>query len=229
MRLKAYLSIRLAVGLLALISAAHSSAVRLELVVGHGQVDRAHRHVVVGGVLPAEEEDLPGELLADLAGEVGRAESAVEAGHGRVGLLEAGVLGARQREVAHDVQAVPAAGGPPRHDTDHDLGHEADQPLALEDVQATGPRRVDRPGVVTAGVLVAVLAADPLVATRAERPSAVAGRGPLPVSSTTPTSLDVRAWSRAANSSSTVCGRKALRTSGRSKAMRTVPWSTARW
>ena len=47
---------------------------------------------VLGRVLVAEEEDLPGELLADLAGEVRRAEAAVEAGDVGVGLLEPGVL-----------------------------------------------------------------------------------------------------------------------------------------
>ena len=55
------------------------------------------------------------------------------------------------------------------------------------------------------------------------------GDGPLPVSSTQPTSLDIRAWSSAVYSSSTVCGRNALRTSGRLNATRTVPESTARW
>jgi hypothetical protein len=54
------------------------------------------------------------------------------------------------------------------------------------------------------------------------RPSA---RGPLPVSSTHPTSEVIRAWSRTRYSSSTVWGRKALRTSGRSNATRTVPRS----
>ena len=39
----------------------------------------------------------------------------------------------------------------------------------------------------------------------------------------------IRAWSRARYSSSTVCGRKALRTSGRSNAMRTAGTSRARW
>src|SRR4051794_37670186 len=57
--------------------------------------------------------------------------------------------------------------------------------------------------------------------------------GPLPVSSTQPTSLEVRACSSTRSSSSTVCGRKALRTSGRSKAIRTVPCAPvdvrARW
>src|ERR1700722_15926117 len=52
--------------------------------------------------------------------------------------------------------------------------------------------------------------------------------GPLPVSSTQPTSLDIRAWSRATYSSSTVRGRNAFRTSGRLKATRTVPESTPR-
>jgi hypothetical protein len=55
------------------------------------------------------------------------------------------------------------------------------------------------------------------------------GDGPLPVSNTQPTSDVCRAWSRAVKSSSTVCGRNALRTSGRLKAMRTVPDSTLRW
>ena len=116
---------------------------RLQLGVGDDGVDGAHAVVVVGRVLPPEEEDLAGELLADLAGEVGRAEPAVEAGDVGVGLLEAGVLGAGQRQVAHDVQAVPAAGRPARHDADHDLGHEPDQPLHLEDVQPPGPSRLD--------------------------------------------------------------------------------------
>jgi hypothetical protein len=55
------------------------------------------------------------------------------------------------------------------------------------------------------------------------------GDGPLPVSSTQPTSLLIRAWSRARYSSSTVWGRNALRTSGRLNATRTVPELTARW
>src|SRR3712207_6978086 len=86
----------------------------------------------LGGVLVAEEEDLAGVLLAHLAGEVRRAETAVEAADVGVGLLEPRVLGAGQREVRDDVQAVPAAGGPPGDDAQDDLGHEADQPLRLE-------------------------------------------------------------------------------------------------
>ena len=65
-----------------------------------------------GVVGAAEEEDLPGELLANLASQIGRAEPAIEAGHIGVGLLEAGVLGTGQGEVAHHVQAVPAARPP---------------------------------------------------------------------------------------------------------------------
>ena len=93
MRLKAYFSIRLRGRALGVDLGGPLQGRHLELVVGHRQVDRTHPHVVVGGVLAAEEEDLPGELLADLAGEVGRPEAAVEAGHGGVGLLEPGVLG----------------------------------------------------------------------------------------------------------------------------------------
>ena len=142
----------------------------------HDRVHHAHLAGVVGGVLAAEEEDLAGELLADLAGEVGAAEAAVEAGDVGVGLLEAGVLRAGDREVGDDVQAVPAAGRPARHHADHDLGHEPDEPLHLEDVQPTGAPGLDRVGGVALGVLVAVLAADALVAAAAERPAAVLRR-----------------------------------------------------
>jgi hypothetical protein len=48
------------------------------------------------------------------------------------------------------------------------------------------------------------------------------GDGPLPVNNTTPTSDDIRAWSSTRYNSSTLCGRNALRTSGRSNATRTV-------
>ena len=132
---------------------------------------------VLGGVLLAEEEDLAGELLADLAGEVRRPEAAVEAAHVGVGLLEAAVLGAGEGQVGDDVQRVAAAGGPAVDQADDDLGHEPDQPLALEDVQPAELGLVD--GSARAGVsacrlvLVAGLAADALVAAGAEGPLAV--------------------------------------------------------
>jgi hypothetical protein len=112
--------------------------------VRHDGVDHAHPVRVLRGVGLAEEEDLAGELLTHLAGEVGGAEPAVEAGHVRVGLLEARVLGRGDRQVRHDVQRVAAACRPPWHHADDDLGHEPDEPLALEDVQASEPGLVDR-------------------------------------------------------------------------------------
>jgi hypothetical protein len=69
---------------------------------------------LLGGVLAAEEEDLAGRLLADLPGQQGAAVAGVEAADVGVGLLEAGVLGAGQRQVADDVQAVPATRPPSR-------------------------------------------------------------------------------------------------------------------
>src|SRR5262249_23697819 len=106
--------------------------------------------------------------------EVRRAEAAVEARDVEVRLLETRVLAARDREVADDVEAVPAARRPAGHDADHDLRHEPDQALHLEDVEASGARRVDRVRGLALRVPVAVAAADPLVAAGAERPAAVA-------------------------------------------------------
>ena len=130
----------------------------------------------------------------------------------------------------------PPAAHPP-DDGDDDLGHGADEALHLEDVQAPAlgpdPALVDGVGRLAGGVLVARAAADALVAAGAERPLAVAagalGPGPLPVRSTTPTSAVRRAWSSTRWSSSTVWGRKAFITSGRSNATRTQPRPTARW
>jgi hypothetical protein len=86
------------------------------------------------------------------------------------------VLGRGEREIAHDVQGVPAARGPARHDRDHRFRQEPDQPLDLEDVQPAGPRGVDRVGGLAARVLIPGASANTLVTTGAERPPAVLGR-----------------------------------------------------
>jgi hypothetical protein len=138
-------------------------------------VDRAHRVHLLGGVWAAEEEDLAGELLPGLTRQIRAAVAAVEAADVGVGLLEPGMLTAGQRQVAHHVQAVPAAGGPAVDQTDDRLGHEPDQPLHLEDVQPAGLRGVDRVGRLPGRVLVAGAATDALVASGAERPAAVLG------------------------------------------------------
>ena len=73
------------------------------------------------------------------------------------------------------MQAVTAANRPAGHHRDHDLRHEADQPLHFQDVQAAEPCGVDlscRIGFV----LVPILAADALIATRAKCPAAIFGR-----------------------------------------------------
>jgi 1,4-dihydroxy-2-naphthoyl-CoA synthase len=96
-----------------------------------------------------------------------------------VGLLEPGVLAARHGQVAHDVQGVPATGRPPVHDGDDDLGHGADQPLHLEDVQPPAldrdPGRVHRLAALTVRVLVAGTAPNALVTAGTEGSAAVLG------------------------------------------------------
>src|SRR4029079_6776826 len=87
----------------------------LELGVWDGAVDGAHPDAVVGGVLLAEEEDLAGELLTDLPREVRRGAAPVERADVGVGLLEARLLAARDRQVADDVQRVATSGSPAGH------------------------------------------------------------------------------------------------------------------
>src|SRR5206468_5166257 len=104
--------------------------------------------------------------------EVGAAVAAVEGADVGIRLLEPAVLRRRDREVADDVQRVPAARRPTGHEGDDDLRHEADEPLHLEDVQAAD-------ALPTVLVLVPVAAADALVAARAERPTAVLRARPV--------------------------------------------------
>jgi hypothetical protein len=68
---------------------------------------------------------------------------------------------------------VPAAGGPARHQGDHDLRHEPDEPLALQDVEPAELGLVHGVGGLPLGILVAGPATDPLVAAGAEGPLAV--------------------------------------------------------
>ena len=83
------------------------------------------------------------------------------------------------------MKRVPPAGRPAGYDADDHLGHESDQPLTFQDVQACQLGLVDgvglRAGVHVPGslVLVAGAAANALVTARAEGPLAVLGAWPV--------------------------------------------------
>ena len=111
------------------------------------------------------------------------------------------MLDGGQGQVAHDVEAVTAAGRPARHGGDDDLGHGADEALNLQDVETAGPGGIEAGlggghiglvavDVCVAGggrlkavgslimlVAVAVPAANALVAPGGEGPAAVARGG----------------------------------------------------
>ena len=168
-------SIRSASGESASISRHHCDRLLLEALERHDRVDEAHVERLLRVVLPAEEPDLLGALLADLAGEQARAEAAVERADLRAGLAEARVVG-RDRQVAHDVQHVAAADRVARDHRDDRLRAAADLDLQVEHVEPADALLGD---LVVADV--AVVAADALVAAGAERLS------PSPVRMITPT------------------------------------------
>lgn len=93
------------------------------------------------------------------------------------------MLNRRNRQVAHDVEGVAATRRPSRYRGNNNLRHRPDEALHLKDVEPSGPLRVDRVArlrmfirCLTAVVTVAIVTADPLVTTGAERPPAVLGR-----------------------------------------------------
>ena len=75
------------------------------------------------------------------------------------------------------MQGVATTRCPAGDEGDNDLGHGADEALHLQDVQSSRASRVDAFGGLAAGVVVAVAAADALVAAGAEGPAAVLGGG----------------------------------------------------
>src|SRR5438093_4443978 len=136
----------------------------LQLGEWHDRVDEAHREGLPSVVLAAEVPDLARPLLPDGPGEEPDAEASVEAAHLRARLAEDRVLG-RDREVAHDVEDVPAADRVAVDERDHRDRQRADEPLQVEDVEAGDAVRPD----------VAAASLHALVAARAER--LVAGTG----------------------------------------------------
>src|SRR3954468_2376225 len=106
----------------------------LELVERHDGVDQAHVECLLSVVLAAEEPDLLRLLRADEAGEDARAVAAVEGADARAGLAEARVVG-RDREVADEMQHMPAADRIAR-DHGHDrLGQAADLDVQVGHVE----------------------------------------------------------------------------------------------
>ena len=144
---------------------------------GDDVVDCAHFVHALCVVFLGEEEDFAGELLTHLACEQRRTVACVEGADGCVGLLELAVLFGGDGQVSNYVQGVAAACSPAGDEGDNDLGHGADEALHFQDVQSACACRVDAFCGVAAGVVVAVAAADALVAAGAECPAAVLGGG----------------------------------------------------
>src|SRR5690606_40443222 len=97
-------------------------------------VDQSHVKRLLRIVLIAQVPDLPCFLLSHNAGQVRRAKPAVEATHLRSGLAEACVLGGNG-QVAHDVQDMAAAYGPPGDSRDDGFRNRANEFLQVEDVE----------------------------------------------------------------------------------------------
>ena len=125
-------------------------------------IHESHLEGFLRAVLAAEVPDLARLLVPDDAREVRRAVAGVERADLRAGLAEARVVGG-DRQVADEVQHVPAADRVARDDGDDRLRDVADELLQVEHVQ---PRHL-----VLADV--AAVPAHALVAARAE------GLGPL--------------------------------------------------
>src|SRR5664280_2332460 len=105
-----------------------------QLVGGHHLVDQTHLLGRSRVVHPTPEPDLPGLLLADHPGEVGRTEAGVERAHLRPRLAEEGVL-AGDRHVAEHVQHVAATDGHAIDPGDDGLRDIADQLVQVADLE----------------------------------------------------------------------------------------------
>src|SRR3954447_23072500 len=141
----------------------------LEPVERHHRVHEPHLERLLRVVLAAEEPDLLGLLRADQVAEHAGAETAVEAADLRPGLPEARVVGG-DREVADHVQHVAAADRIARDHRHDRLRRAPHLHVQVGHVEAADPAL----GRVVL-VHVARVAADALVAARAERERSLAG------------------------------------------------------
>ena len=128
--------------------AAPDEGLGFEIGEGDDFVDEAHVERFLGVVLTAEIPDLPGFLLADNAGEVAAAESAIEAADFRAGLAELGVV-RRDGEIAHDMEHMPAADSVSGNHRNDGFWQRAELALDVEDVQARDAVFADVTGIST--------------------------------------------------------------------------------
>ena len=139
----------------------------LEAVERHDGVDEAHLERLRASYWRQRNQISLAFFWADEVAQDRRAEAAVEGADARAGLPEARVVGG-DREVAHEVQDVPAADRVAGDHRDDRLRQAAHLHVQVGDVEA--------PDRFAAGVgQVARVAADALVAARAERERALAG------------------------------------------------------
>ena len=202
-------SSRSAKGERASISRHQRDGLLLEPVERHDRVHEPHLQRLLRVVLAAQEPDLLGLLQPDECRRSSDgAEAAVEGADARAGLAEARVVGG-DREVADEVQDVPAADRVAGDHRDDRLRQPAHLHVQVGDVEAPDRRALGH---------VAGVAAHALVAAGAERQSALAGEDDR-ADRRCP-----RARARARCEISTiVCGRNALRTSGRSIVIFAIP------
>src|SRR5712692_6651011 len=128
---------------------------------GHHLVDEPHGERLLRRVLAAEVPDLPRLLLAHEARQVARAVPGVHAAHPGARLAEDRVLRG-DREVAEDVEDVPAADRKAVDHGDHRLWDVPDR--AVERLHVHGPLDLGASGARRVAALTALL----LVAARAE-------------------------------------------------------------
>ncbi len=145
--------------------AAPGNRLRLEAVERDDRVDQSHLQDLGGVVLATEQPELLRLLGADQVPQEGGAEAAVPGADPRPGLAEDGVVGG-DREVAAEVKDVAAANRVARHHRHHRLRQSPHLHLQVGDMKAAdGSALGDVAGV----------AANLLVAARAERLRALAG------------------------------------------------------
>ncbi len=145
--------------------AAPGNRLRLEAVERDDRVDQPHLQGLGSVVLATEQPELLRLLGADEVAQEGGAEAAVPGADPRSGLAEDGVVGG-DREVAAEVKDVAAANRVARHHRHHRLRQPPHLHLQVGDVEAAdGSALGDVAGV----------AANLLVAARAERLRALAG------------------------------------------------------
>ena len=112
----------------------HSHPFGLELVQGNDSIHQAHVQGLIRAITAAEEPDLPSLALAHDSSQIPRTKATIKTADSGSCLTEDSVI-RREAEITEEMKHLPSPDRVARHQSDHNLGQAANDPLQIKNIQ----------------------------------------------------------------------------------------------